>query len=203
MTRNIPTMGIKLASLQCVVSKPSVPVEKPWPVLIFFHGSGERGPEDGSKLWKVKIHGPWRAPGIERFAVIAPQCPTDLTWPGITDRVLRTARAAFKRYVLDTSRCCATGLSMGAFGAWAVACREPDMFQTVVPICGGFALPMASNISLRQLLPLARHDWTAHDLAPILKKNVFFMAPRTTLSLSKAPHTCTSALLEPGEDHRQ
>ena len=147
-------------------------------MLFFFHGSGERGPADGSELWKVKTHGPWRTPGIKRFAVIAPQCPTDLTWPGITDRVLTTVRAAFKRYALNPSVCCATGLSMGAFGSWAVACREPEMFQTIVPICGGFALPMASNTSLRQLLPLARHDWTAHDIAPIKKTRMCFFSWR-------------------------
>jgi predicted peptidase len=30
-----------------------------------------------------------------------------------------------------------TGLSMGGFGSWALACRYPERFAAVAPICGG------------------------------------------------------------------
>jgi len=42
-----------------------------------------------------------------------------------------------KKYPVDKSRVYLTGLSMGGYGAWALAAYEPNRFAAVAPICGG------------------------------------------------------------------
>jgi predicted peptidase len=104
------------------------------PLIVFLHGSGERG----SDLNKVKAWGP---PAIvERdpdfpFMVVSPQVPDGQWWDAyllksMLDDVL-------KRYNVDRKRVYLTGISMGGYGAWDFAARYPDYFAAVAPICGG------------------------------------------------------------------
>src|SRR5659263_118483 len=107
---------------------------KPSPMIVFLHGSGERGTD----LEKVKAWGP---PAIVEknpdfpFIVVSPQCPEGQWWntyllKGMIDDVLA-------KYNVDKSRVYLTGLSMGGFGAWELATTFPDYFAAVAPICGG------------------------------------------------------------------
>jgi predicted peptidase len=41
-------------------------------------------------------------------------------------------------YAVDLKRIYLTGPSMGGFGAWALAVREPQRFAAVVPVAGGW-----------------------------------------------------------------
>jgi predicted peptidase len=104
------------------------------PLILFLHGSGERGTD----LEKVKAWGP---PSIADkdpsfpFLVIAPQLPDGEAWhamalKGLLDDVMATHNVDRKRVYL-------TGLSLGGYGAWDLACRYPDYFAAVAPICGG------------------------------------------------------------------
>lgn len=107
--------------------------EKKWPLIVFLHGSGERG----SDLEKVMIHGPPKliAKGQDfPFIVVSPQCPDDHRWSppllsGMLDEVIAKNR-------VDQDRIYLTGLSMGAFGTWDWAMAEPQRFAALVPICG-------------------------------------------------------------------
>ena len=114
--------------------KDYVKTGKPSPMIVFLHGSGERG----SDLEKVKAWGP---PAIVEknpdfpFIVISPQCPEGQWWnifllKGMIDDVLA-------KYNVDKSRVYLTGLSMGGFGSWELATTFPDYFAAVAPICGG------------------------------------------------------------------
>ncbi|MFG0253335.1 MAG: prolyl oligopeptidase family serine peptidase, partial [Phycisphaerales bacterium JB038] len=40
-------------------------------------------------------------------------------------------------YAVDADRLYVTGLSMGGYGAWALAARQPHRFAALAPICGG------------------------------------------------------------------
>jgi predicted peptidase len=108
--------------------------EKKWPVMIFLHGSGERG----NDLEKVKVHGPPKL--IEQgkslpFIVVSPQCPADQMWDTSVLSAMLDAVIAENR--VDESRIYLTGLSMGGFGTWDWAMRQPKRFAAIVPICGG------------------------------------------------------------------
>jgi predicted peptidase len=104
------------------------------PLILFLHGSGERGTD----LEKVKAWGP---PAIAAknpefpFLVIAPQLDDGEAWhalalKGLLDQVLA-------KYNVDRSRVYLTGLSLGGYGAWDLAIRYPQYFAALAPICGG------------------------------------------------------------------
>jgi poly(3-hydroxybutyrate) depolymerase/flagellar basal body-associated protein FliL len=109
-----------------------------WPVMMFLHGSGERG----NDLKLVKVHGPPKL--VEEradfpFILISPQCPKDQWWPGdVQQQVLvELLDSVLTRFNADPQRVSLTGLSMGGFGSWTMAARYPNRFAAVVPICGG------------------------------------------------------------------
>ena len=108
------------------------------PVILFLHGAGERGTD----VNQVKRHGPPKLLekgtdlAVKDFVVISPQCPPDRWWQvhevlALLDGVLKDLPHA------DLDRVYLTGLSMGGFGTWEVATREPERFAAIAPICGG------------------------------------------------------------------
>jgi len=103
------------------------------PLLFFLHGAGERG----ENLQQVKKHGPFKAikeKGVQTI-IVAPQCPKDEWWnPEVLAGLLDEIQ---KKYSVDETRVYVTGLSMGGYGAWALAAHDPDRFAAVAPICGG------------------------------------------------------------------
>ncbi|MCX6137693.1 MAG: prolyl oligopeptidase family serine peptidase [Ignavibacteriales bacterium] len=107
---------------------------KQWPLVLFLHGSGERG----SDLNKVIIHGPPKlvAKGKQfPFILVSPQCPDNQRWePEVLNALLDNIIAL---YSVDKSRMYCTGLSMGGFGTWDLACNYPERFAAIIPVCGG------------------------------------------------------------------
>lgn len=137
-----------------------------WPVILFLHGAGERG-TDGVRHTRVGIgpalvQFPWRYQAL----VVMPQCPPGVQWASpelegalaALDAVLESARA-------DEGRIYLSGISMGGFGAFALAARYPSRFAAVVPICG-------SGDPATMSRPLARTPmWVFHgaddDIVPV------------------------------------
>jgi poly(3-hydroxybutyrate) depolymerase len=109
-----------------------------WPLLLFLHGAGERG----NDLNLVKKHGPPKLmeQGKEfPFIVVAPQCPSESWWTEELDALAALLDEVQSRYAVDPDRVYLTGLSMGGFGTWTLACRYPERFAAIAPICGGGA----------------------------------------------------------------
>ncbi|MBC7820155.1 MAG: prolyl oligopeptidase family serine peptidase [Planctomycetaceae bacterium] len=109
-----------------------------WPVMLFLHGSGERG--DDLKL--VKVHGPPKLVDSRPdfpFIVVSPQCPKERSWNGeVQQHVLaELLDSVLTRFAADPQRVVITGLSMGGFGSWSLTARHPMLFAAAVPICGG------------------------------------------------------------------
>ena len=104
-----------------------------WPLLMFLHGSGERGDD----LELVKKHGPPKLVGAGKsfpFIVVSPQCPKYHRWqPLMLDALLDDL---IKRHKIDENRVYLTGLSMGGQGTWNWAAHSPKRFAAIVPICG-------------------------------------------------------------------
>ncbi|MCB2222076.1 MAG: prolyl oligopeptidase family serine peptidase [Bacteroidetes bacterium] len=103
------------------------------PLLVFLHGSGERG--DSIDL--VKVHGPWAFLETHpeyRFIILAPQCKTDEYWDVRSLGFLIDDIVA--NYPVDTTRIYLTGLSMGGYGTWDLAMFDPDRFAAIAPVCG-------------------------------------------------------------------
>jgi len=119
--------------------------QQKWPMILFLHGAGERG----SDLKKVKIHGPPKFVEKQKdfpFIVVSPQCPQDDWWPEKTEVLINLLDDILSRYDIDTERIYLTGLSMGGYGTWSLACAYPERFVAIAPICGGGSLYMAHKL---------------------------------------------------------
>ena len=107
----------------------------PWPLLMFLHGMGERGDD----LEQVKLHGPPELIAAGRdfpFIVVSPQCPDTSYWPVEVEALSALLDDICARLNVDERRIYLTGLSMGGFGTWAWAVREPGRFAALAPVCG-------------------------------------------------------------------
>jgi len=126
-----------------------------WPLLLFLHGSGERG-DDPELVTQCGLPhalnvGDKRIP----FVVVAPQCPQRQKWE--PDNVIRILNDAAQKYRIDARRVYLTGLSMGGYGVWATAAAYPERFAAIAPICGGGAAKQAKHL---KDLPI----WVFHGL---------------------------------------
>ncbi len=108
-------------------------LEHSYPLLLFLHGSGERGTD----LSLVKKHGPLKAAESMDlpFIILAPQCP-DIPFWEVGD-VKRLLNEIVEHYPVDPNKIYITGLSMGGFATWEMLVYYPDIFAAAIPVCGG------------------------------------------------------------------
>ena len=107
-----------------------------WPMILFLHGAGERGDD----LEKVKVHGPPKIVQGRKdfgFIVVSPQCPSRSWWPNDVEMLKSLVDDICAKYNVDEERIYLTGLSMGGYGTWSLACEYPERFAAIAPICGG------------------------------------------------------------------
>ena len=124
-------------------------VDRKLPLVIFLHGSGERGSDNEAQL-------KW---GVQQFAsdenmkhypayVVAPQCPENDQWANYDGKMRENPTKALglvremiddliENYAIDEDRIYITGLSMGGFGTFDALARYPDLFAAGAPVCGG------------------------------------------------------------------
>lgn len=134
--------------------------DKKYPLLLFLHGSGERGNDNEKQL----THGAElflrdsirdKYPAI----VVFPQCAEKSSWARIRIQgewenrsfvfykkaeptkemvLLEGLIAELKiRYGINKNQMYVGGLSMGGFGTFELVNRNPGMFSAAFPICGG------------------------------------------------------------------
>ncbi|MFP4549059.1 MAG: prolyl oligopeptidase family serine peptidase [Fidelibacterota bacterium] len=109
-----------------------------FPLMIFLHGAGERGNDPE----KVKMWGPPKIAEQDKnfpYVLISPQCPEGDWWSSFTqlENLHTLINTITDEYNIDRSRIYLTGLSMGGYGTWALACEYPELFAAIAPICGG------------------------------------------------------------------
>ena len=112
------------------------------PVILFLHGSGERG-SDNDKQVEAGL-GPYVRSHADEFPaiVVFPQVPDDEEWFGPSARVAFAALdAATREFNGDTHRTYLTGMSMGGYGTWELALMQPQRFAALVPVCGAVKPP--------------------------------------------------------------
>ena len=111
-----------------------------WPVILFLHGSGERGTEglDETQIGlpqAIRLH-PERWP----FVVVMPQVPFNhrhWTDPEMMGIAMAALQAEVKEFHGDPDRVYLTGLSLGGYGVWEIARAYPHRFAALVPVSGG------------------------------------------------------------------
>lgn len=133
------------------------------PLVLFLHGSGERGSDNEAQL----VHGVRTFVNTETQQeypcfVVAPQCAKNFRWVEVDWKQKKHVMPAeisiylsavntlidslIETYPIDTTRLYITGLSMGGFGTWDYISRFPEKFAAAVPICGGGDENMANVI---------------------------------------------------------
>lgn len=111
----------------------------PLPLVVFLHGSGERGDDNERHLryLPAQCATPAMRATLPCF-LLAVQCPAEARWTGAAlDAVVAAMDAVLARPGVDHARVYLTGLSMGGFGAFELAARSPDRFAALLAICGG------------------------------------------------------------------
>jgi predicted peptidase len=157
---------------------------KPYPVLTFLHGSGERGTDNerqlingGSLFTTESIRNSFRA------IVIFPQCSEDYFWSHFTYRLdpaeptgyvfdfsffaKATPPALLIKALLDSlvgggiadqDRMYIGGLSMGGIGTYDFIQRYPGYFAAAIAICGGGDTSLVGNIAKKTALWIFHGD---------------------------------------------
>jgi predicted peptidase len=131
-----------------------------FPLIIFLHGSGERGNDNEAQLkYMTDLFLDSKYRGKYPCYVLAPQCPKKNVWadynrdgtlskePATPARlVMELVDKISSEFAIDSSRIYITGLSMGGYGTWDLLARYPGKFAAAVPICGGGDVQTASRI---------------------------------------------------------
>ena len=113
--------------------------KKSWPIILFLHGAGERG-SDGLRQTDVGIGHAIRLEASRfAFIVVLPQCGQGKIWgePDMQAQALAALDASIKEFHGDRKHIYLSGISMGGFGTWELAARNPGRFAAIVPICSG------------------------------------------------------------------
>jgi len=114
-----------------------------WPVILFLHGAGERG-DDGLVQTEVGIGTAIRRYSARFPAVIVfPQCRKTRWWPEeeMEAQAMAALTQSVKEFNGDLQRVYLTGISMGGYGTWSLASKNPGKFAAIAPVCGGIRPP--------------------------------------------------------------
>jgi predicted esterase len=107
--------------------------DKKWPLIIFLHGSGERG--DDLSVLKGKGPAGYVDSGHPLpFIVVSPLCPRHDRWN--PDLILNVVTGMEKTYRIDPARIYLTGLSMGGSGTIDTVAAYPGKFAAIASLSG-------------------------------------------------------------------
>ncbi len=142
---------------------PDADTLRKYPLVIFLHGSGERGDDNEAQLkWGVQNFATDKNMVLHPCLVIAPQCPLNEGWANFADRnrnqmqstpsmpmqlLVALIRETITKLPVDTNRIYITGLSMGGYGTFDAIELYPNLFAAAVPVCGGGDVSKASVIT--------------------------------------------------------
>ena len=145
---------------------PDADTLRKYPLVIFLHGSGERGSDNEAQLkWGVQNFASDKNMVEHPAIVIAPQCPLNQSWsntkrtPNSTviellptpskavQLLIELIKQTVAKMPVDSNRIYITGLSMGGYGTFDAIERYPHLFAAAVPVCGGGDLSKASLIA--------------------------------------------------------
>lgn len=149
-----------------------------FPLVVFFHGAGERGFENERQLDHCVQQ---IADNMPKAIILVPQCShkgqwVDTPWEDgsySTDEipesdeleaVMSLVGQIMQDYSIDKETVYAMGISMGGFAVWDVMIRHNDVFAAGVAVCG------AGDPSKAEILkdtPMFVFHGTADDAVPV------------------------------------
>jgi len=163
---------------------------KKYPLVVFFHGAGERGTDN----WAQLVHGAseildFAERAGEEIFFVAGQVPAGCMWvdhPWNSTRhtmnekptpqlrlVLDLIDKLMKEQPIDAARVYATGISMGGYGTWEAVQRRPERFAAAMPICGGGDTVQAAKV---KDVPIWCFHGDKDDAVPVSRSRDMFNA---------------------------
>ena len=122
---------------------------KPWPLVVWLHGSGERGANNRLQLANFVAEAFLSDSARLQFPcfVMAPQCSLTSGWMSAnvnrvgpvsdsTRMTVATVLELCKEFKIDDRRIYISGFSAGAYGTWEMLARYPRLFAAAVPMAG-------------------------------------------------------------------
>ncbi|MGL4570496.1 MAG: prolyl oligopeptidase family serine peptidase [Clostridium sp.] len=125
--------------------EPKTEGDKEYPLVLFLHGSGERGSDNEIQMRGNEGALVWAEPEQQAknpAYVLAPQVRVsdELTmyWTEEPNYSMmeNLLKETIKKYNIDKNRIYVVGMSNGGIGTWNVIEKNPDLFAAAVPICG-------------------------------------------------------------------
>jgi predicted peptidase len=106
------------------------------PVMLFLHGSDERGDDNEAQVKGFeKIIGD--DPQKFGFIIVFPQCRPGKFWAGeMTAQAMLALDRTVAEFGGDENRLYLSGFSLGGFGVWQTAILYPQKFAALVPLSG-------------------------------------------------------------------
>ena len=164
---------------------------KSYPLVLFLHGSGERGNDNQKQI----IHGAslfTDSLNRQNFPAIVlfPQCPANQSWItkenisdgkfNITDTKEPTKPLLLAKLLVDfykkteavnTRRIYILGLSLGGMGTYDLICRYPNLFAAAIPICGAVNFDRLKKI---RKMPIRIYNGDSDNtVSPDYSRNAF------------------------------
>ncbi|GAB5399677.1 MAG: dienelactone hydrolase family protein [Aureisphaera sp.] len=163
-------------------------VNKSYPLLIFLHGSGERGSDNEAQL----IHGSdlfLKEEVREQYPaiVVFPQCPSGKSWNNSSYEYSTSERSYYfpptieknktldllegllsalqTNYRIDPHKIYLGGLSMGGMGTFEMLRRNPNLFAAAFAICGGANPAISETI---KSVPIWIFHGEQDDVVPVI-----------------------------------
>jgi predicted peptidase len=131
-----------------------------YPLVVFFHGSGGRGTDNVKQLTDQTAPLVFVRPENQAkwpVVMLAPQCPpgqqwVDMPWGAPTGKGKQPAAPTWPMAAaialvdqvsvdypaVDARQIHVTGMSMGGYGTWDAAIRNPAKWKSAVIVCGGY-----------------------------------------------------------------
>lgn len=154
-----------------------------YPLVIFLHGSGERGNDN---VVTLKHIAPLflKESNRSKFPcfVLVPQCPANENWTypdwyqepkEPLSSVLALIDSLKSLPFIDSTRIYITGLSMGGYGTWYLLTKYPEKFAAAVPICGGGDTHQAEKF---KHVPIWNFHGAKDDAVPIERSRSMIQA---------------------------
>lgn len=125
--------------------EPKTESDKKYPLVLFLHGTGDRGSDNTLQLASSQTGVVWANPEQQSknpCYVLAPQVPVtenfDTQWVKEPNNsvLLSLLKETISKYQIDPDRVYVVGLSNGGTGTWDIVERNPELFAAAVPICG-------------------------------------------------------------------
>jgi predicted peptidase len=159
--------------------------QKPYPLVLWLHGSGGAGTDNIAQISEDQIPGThlWTEPQTQTMHpafVLAPQNPGN--WVERADAlsprmllVLGMLDSVKAQFNIDATRIYVAGQSDGGYGTWNLITQRPELFAAAIPLCGGGVPRLAGRVAK---MPLWVFHGLRDDVVPVSESRNMIAAIR-------------------------